>query len=748
MSIYKKLKRKKDKGLNNDRDEGFITPKNDLSDYHYTRTWDQELTEKVYGYDCPIPDMPPKEEIINYGRPIAEQIFRKTAIPKDFSRWNKDQQDAFIEREHHRRRHGLWFYIKGKPVYITGLFYYFMNYWPLATGSPTKFHMGDWKFFIIWQLVVMDPTVFGLIVFKCRRIGDTEKALCMIYEFATRVRNTINQMYDCRVEDDMKKTWRRLRIAHKRMVWFMKPVCSNDEPASMFEFREPKKKMDISNSYVDENGMLVADEYEFKALDSEIAYYTNTGGADGARVARAYIDEFGKYKQINPISLWDLMKKALEDDREAEIIGKALFTSTIEEMKGGETLETAKDLWNNSNPAKVDDAGRTATGLIRCVRGAVDRAPADRWGIVDEEAVIAKIKARHQFLIDNKQWATLIKEKRQDCLTIEDVFSNISKGSPFNMENLSNRKNEVDYDPNPKWVRGNFKWVDGIKPVPGNPKNINKKCRVYFDPDENGRWMVSGHPSDFNCMPNAMDLYARIPMPSNTLQFSCGIDPVSYKENIGNKEKEGDSEGEDIKTKSKRSLAGLAIKRNLDPSIDLKEQMYDAFGLPIDGGRDFKTNRYICVYLYRHDSPSLNYEDWLMTCVYYGVDFLIEKNHSGGFYQWLEGMGFLGYYRQGGSGVTNYKGFQEDYGLTASDKVVESYFGALTELTNNWCNTIDLPWCLEQLSTMEYDTRGQHDLGVAMGFCELHAAAKQQDIALQEELEAYEGGQYFEENEY
>lgn len=748
MSIYSKLKRKKSKNLNKDREEGIITPKNDLSDYHYTRTWDQELTEKVYGYDCPIPDMPPKEEIINYGRPLAEQIFRKTAIPKDFSRWNKDQQEAFIAKEHHRRRHGLWFYIKGKPVYITGLFYYFMNYWPLATGSPTKFHMGDWKFFVIWQLVVMDPTIFGLIVFKCRRIGDTEKALCMIYEFATRVRNTINQMYDCRVEDDMKKTWRRLRIAHKRMVWFMKPVCSNDEPASMFEFREPRKKMDISNSYVDENGILVADEYEFKALDSEIAYFTNTGGADGARVARAYVDEFGKYKQINPVALWDLMKKALEDDRESEIIGKALFTSTIEEMKGGETLETAKDLWNNSNPAKVDENGRTSTGLIRCVRGALDRAKPDRWGIVDEEAVIAKIKARHQFLIDNKQWTTLIKEKRQDCLTIEDVFSNISKGSPFNIENLSNRKNEVEYDTNPKWVRGNFKWVDGIKPIPGNPNNINKKCRVYFDPDENGRWQVSGHPSDFNCSPNAMELYAKVPMPANTLKFSCGIDPVSYKGNIGNKEKDDDSEGEDIKTKSKRSLAGLAIKSNLDLSVDLKEQMYDAFGLPLDGGRDFKTNRYICAYLYRHDSPSANYEDWLMTCIYYGVDFLIEKNHSAGYYQWLETMGFLGYYRQGGSGVTNYKGFQEDYGLTASDKVVEAYFGELTELSNNWHNTIDLPWCLDQLCTMEYDTRTEHDLGVAMGFCELHSNAKIIDMALEEEMDNYEGGVYFEENEY
>ncbi|MCU0440733.1 MAG: hypothetical protein MUC49_22805 [Raineya sp.] len=715
MSVYIKLNKKKNAHKNEERATGFETPRSDLSKYNYTRSWEQQLSENVYGYEVPVPDMPPEEEIINYGLPLEEQIFRKTALPKNFSKLSLEEQEVFISKEHHRRKHGLWFFIKGKPVYITGLFYYFMNYWPLATGKPTRFHFGDWKFFMIWQLVVMDPTVFGLIVYKCRRIGDTEKALCMVYEYATRVRNTINQMYDCRVENDMKKTWKRLRVAHKRMIWFMRPVASNDEPSDSFEFRVPKRKVDLTNSYISDTGELIFDEYEYKELDSEISYFTNSGGADGARVGRAYIDEFGKYKTINPTELWDLMKKALEDDREGEIIGKALFTSTIEDMKGGDTLETSKKFWESSDPNNVDDTGRTMTGLIRIVRGAIDRAPADRWGMVNEKEVIEKIQRRHKFLIENKKWVTLIKEKRQDCLTIEDVFSNISEGSPFNLDNISNRLNEVLYADTQRWVRGNLKWKDGKKPIAGDPNNTNRYCEVEFEPnDRTGLWYKAYDPEDFKLKSNSKSKISTKPKPGNVNYFACGIDPVSYTANL----EEGDA-----------SKAGLSVKRILDHSVDLPANNYNEDGKPIDGGRWFITNRYCMHYVARHNSPSDNYNDWLMTLVYYGTDFRIEKNHSGGFMQYLETYNFMSYYEQGGTGMKNYKGKEELYGQTASNKVIEAYFGALTELTNDWCNTLDVPIALQELSTMEEKTKTKHDLGVSMGFTELHANNKIKKIS-------------------
>lgn len=717
-----------------EEESSFVTPYNDLSEYNYTRTWDDDLVSNVYGYEVSIPDMPPKEQIVNYGKPIEEQIFRKTLIPKNLKHLPEDEQEAFIEREHHRRKEGLWFYIKGEPVYIPGVFYYFLNYWTVQTGKPTKFRIGDWKFFILWMHAVMSPNIFGLIIFKCRRIGDTEKALCIVYEYATRVRNTINQLYDCRTEKDMIKTWKRLRQAHKKMIYFMKPVTYNDDASKNLEFRVPSRKMDESNSYVNEEGKMVLDDYAYPELDSEIGYYTNEGGADGTRVGRGFADEFGKKNQIDPVELWSLSKKAMEDDSEGEIIGKFLFASTIEDMQGGDTLKVAKKLWDDSDPDKLGPDGRTVSGLIRCVRGALDRAPTDRYGYVNEEVEKAKIKSQQDFLIQNKKWAELIKFKRQNCLTIEDVFSNISKGSPFNLPNISDRKNELEYGDSQKWVVGNFEWVDGVKPVPGDPKKTNKKCKVYFAPNDNGRWIVSAHPKDFSLRANYMEEYSLIPKPGNTSYFSCGIDPIAYKNNL---------EDED-----KISKSGLSIKRNLDHSIDYIHEMYGEDGIPLDGGRDFKTNRYCCVYLYRHQKPSDNYDDWLKTLIYYGSDFLIEKNHSSGFDMYLEGIGFDNYYYEGGSGLSNYRGKQETLGLTASEKSVEAYFGAIAELTNSWINTIDIPLILHQLSTMEYETRGAHDLGVAVGYTELLASAKTQAIAAQKEYESQEDFEFTDEYSY
>lgn len=742
MSLIKKMKRKSElqsMGLPSNkkiRESGFETPKNDLSGYTYTRTWDQGLCAEVYGYEVPIPDMPPKEEIINYGRPISEQIFRKTKMPDNLSFLPEDEQEAFISMEHHRRVEGLWFYIKGQPIYIPGLFYYFLNYWPLSTGASTKFHMGDWKFFIIWMYVVMTDTIFGLLVFKCRRIGDTEKGLCMMYEYSTRVRNTINQMYDCRVEKDMIKTWKRLKIAHQRMSWFMRPVTKNDDPSNSYEFRTPKRKVDTTNSYVNEDGQLVMTDYKYRELDSEISYFTNEGGADGARVGRSYIDEFGKYNQIDPEELWGLMKKALEDDREGTIIGKSLWTSTIEEMKGGETLKKSKKMWASADPSNVGPDGRTVSGLVRIVRGALDRAPTDRWGFVDEKEELRKIKERQDFYVQNKEWDKLIKDKRQNCLNIEDVFSNISKGSPFNLTNINNRKNELEYGDNVTWVRGNFEWKDGIKPIAGDPNNTNKKCRVYFDPNDNGRYIVSWHPKDMSLQDNAMEMMSLVPKPGNTSYFSAGIDPVAYRNNLEDKDK--------------ASLSGMAIKRNLDPSVDKIDDAtrYDSNRDPVDFGRNFRTNRYCCVYLYRHDQPSANFEDWLKALIYYGADFLIEKNHSAAFNTYLEMMGFDAYHYDGGSGISNYRGKQETLGITATEKSIDAYFAAIAELCSRWINTIDITLILEQLSTMEYETRGDHDLGVAVGMCELLSQAKAQMITATREYQSQDDFQFIEENTF
>ena len=224
----------------------------------------------------------------------------------------------------------------------------------------------------------------------------------------------------------------------------MQPVVKSDDPSETLEFMIPTNKKDKSESFVDENGNLIMTEYEFPELSSEVGYYTNSGGADGKRIGRIYIDEFGKFKSIDPEELWDLAKKALDDEEEG-IIGKALFTSTIEELEGGKSYDMAKKMWNQADPEILDEDGQTVSGLIRIVRGKLDSWKTDRWGRVNEEEVREAIKNKIKFYKNQKQWSKLTKYRRQNCIDIKDVFFNAFQGSNFNLENIQNRLFEIEY---------------------------------------------------------------------------------------------------------------------------------------------------------------------------------------------------------------------------------------------------------------------------------------------------------------
>src|SRR5690606_6850371 len=150
------------------------------------------------------------------------------------------------------------------------------------------------------------------------------------------------------------------------------------------------------------------------------------------------------------------------------------------------------------------------------------------------------------------------------------------------------------------------------------------------------------------------------------------------------------------------SLAGVSVKRNLDHNIDhpSNRDLYDEQGNTIDCGRFFKTNKYCCSYWYRHENPNDNYNDWLLTLVYFGTDFLIEKNHSAAFETYLTMLGYLEYYMEK-SGLKNYKGREETRGLTSGEKVIENYFSDIASYVSEFANAIDNPQITKQLSTME-----------------------------------------------
>lgn len=672
----------------------------DLQDaplYHLDYTG-SEIFIDVYGYSYQLPNPPKDEDFINYGKPQDDQFFRKTLKPKNVNLWEKEKQDIYVSREHHRKNNGVWMFIDGKKYFIPPVFYYFLNYWPLKSGEEVIFRITDLHFFYILDLCVRDPKCLGLIDFKCRQIGDTEKVLCFIYWFCTRYRNMKAAMQSV-TEDHVYKSFRRMVYAHTKMDWFMKPQNKgSDNPEGGFVFQYPSainsnKKNAAQHkaqgtSSVTESQLL----YEYEAIESEIQYGPSDAYFfDGQTLNLYYLDEFGKSKNMNPIEALGVVSPMMDSRILDKLLGKVIMTSTVEELKGGQTLKWAKQLWKDADPSVRMDDGTTGNGLYRIFRSALEKAPVDKFGFPKAKEEEVKIRMKMKGFLDRRDIKGLIRYRRKNPLTIDDVFMSAENESQFHIENLAARQIELDNTRVKKEVFGNLKWKDGVR-----------DSEVVWEPNPNGRWTISLHPKEHGFENNAQVSHVLMPKPANVHAFCGAVDPYDQKTNI----------------ETDLSLGGIVIRRKFDGNID--GQKFDENGKPKDGGREWETERVVMDYLYRWQNPDDFYEDVILSFVYFGTQFLFEKNKGGGLETYVNGRGYQLYIQEQPLFTRSKKSTNTELvGITATENSITQSFELLQTETTDYCNTIHHTRYLGQLLRMNWDNRGENDIGMAGGWAKV-----------------------------
>ena len=692
----------------------------------YTLTWGSGKTINCYDHDVEMPVEPPDEDCINYGLPIEDQVFRKTFIPKQVlnpgrdygdENWSEEQIDHFVDQIYQRRENGVWIFIKGRKFWIPGPYYIFLNFWKLLSREEIIYRYTNLDLWWLWIDTVRDDRFDFLLDFKCRQIGDTEFVIFMFWEYATRVRGALCPMQNCQGEEQIRKAYDRLVYGQKEMIWFLKPINrGTTEPAEGLEFKYPaeaitkgkiREQQELYGTNTDSNL-----EYEYPEIGSSIMFGPSKERYfDGGTWQRYYMDEFGKAVLMNPIKTINAIRPALRSRILDKQIGKGIGTSTVEELKSGNSLKWAKQMWNQS---KIRPDGTSLNRCRRIFRSSLHRAPVDRWGFPKAAEEKKWIEETSRGYLEAGDMEAYRDHKRSNPLTIDDVFESANDQSTFDTDKLAKRQlylNSEDYK-NPKtgtnlkpWVRGNLRWQDD-----------DMKTRiVVWEPNSNGRWLISHHPGEFGFEANARMHTGGLYRPGNLHAFKCGVDPYEQKEVLDQEE---------------ASLGGIAVKRKLDPLIDGPEKYYDftdeARGIqkgdPIDLGAHFQTNRYCCTYVHRWKDPEKFYEDVALTVCYFGCQFLPEKNKANGLLKWMDAPehNFSMYKCDMPNLTSNYKGQSEKEGVTATDKTKDEYFGYLMTLSSKWTNTIDHPDALEQLLTMNWDNATYKDLGVAMGWCEYH----------------------------
>ena len=122
----------------------------------------------------------PKQPVRVYAHELNKWVRFKQ--PKDLERlknifdWRsypeeqKEQWYDYIDEEFKRRDEGFWFTNNGKPTYITGTHYMYLQWSKIDVGAP-DFREANRLFYIFWEACKADKRCYGMCYLKNRRSG-------------------------------------------------------------------------------------------------------------------------------------------------------------------------------------------------------------------------------------------------------------------------------------------------------------------------------------------------------------------------------------------------------------------------------------------------------------------------------------------------------------------------------------------------------------------------------------------------
>lgn len=541
---------------------------------NYIGQWNQQrkmlprefVTERyIANIKINLPTPPEQKSILNYDKPIKEQ---KWEVPKVLSDseyedlTNKEKVD-YLTDEYFKRKNGLFFFNCGGIEYITGVHYHYLAYWKISgTGSP-DFRDSDRDFFYCWDSVVNDSDCYGLLFFTNRRDGKTEKSLNILYEYASKTEE-INAGIQSQTIDDAKQIFQRLVYSWRKMPSYFKPVDSGDKnPKVSLRFEEP--------SIRSTKGLIK--KYK-KVLNTLIGYRSSSESAyDGYALWRYYCDEFGKFNDGDSYERWKIVKPTLTDGGR-EIRGKAIFTTTVEEIeKGGG--QSALDMHNDSDPLQKGEDGRTKSGMYRLFKPAYYgyKGYTNEYGYSDFEGA-KKILIAERKGLDGKD---LIAIQRKYPFTIKEAFQSSLIGGTFSTEKITQQRDwNVVNNIVPR--KGKFIWED------------RQNLKVRFVDDPKGNIDVSWLPKEEDA--NKVTMVNGLPSPTDT-SLACGIDSFDHRTTV------------DQKKFSQGAMVGF--------------RKYD-----LNNPRN--SNSFFLKYLDRPPKETMFYDDVMKACVYFSMGFLHENN--------------------------------------------------------------------------------------------------------------------------
>jgi hypothetical protein len=423
---------------------------------------------------------------------ISEQYWKRIPMPiwyadtmkkwDEFDKKKKDDElefyderlEEFKRQEWDRRLNGFWYMNNGVPTYLTGLHYLYLQWWSIDIGYP-KFRIPDLEKFYFMEYCIQDPLCMGMLEVTKRRFGKSFVAGLFVTEYTTRTKMT-NGGIQSKTGSDAKKFFAKTVVnPFRRLPKFFRPeydMSLGVNPKSEMRFQ----KTNVRGKKAEEN----VDKDELgSVIDHQSA---DTVAYDGQKLHRYVADECGKTTEVNVYDRHEVVRYCLLDD-EGQIIGKALYTTTVEKLtteKDG-VQDAFKLLWEESNQEKRQDNGTTSSGLYRFFMSAKRTRNFDDFGHPDEEKTLAQILADRDTVKNNQR--ALSARIRKEPLTIDEAFSTDSDKCIFNIMNIGAR--EAYLKENPKFKRHVIFYRDIDQVV---------RWREINDKEEDFHWIITQFP--------------------------------------------------------------------------------------------------------------------------------------------------------------------------------------------------------------------------------------------------------------
>lgn len=349
-----------------------------------------------------------------------------------------EKLEEFKKQEWDRRLNGFWYMNNGVPTYLTGLHYLYLQWWSIDIGYP-KFRIPDLEKFYFMQYCIEDPLCMGMLEVTKRRFGKSFVAGLFVTEYTTRTKMT-NGGIQSKTGSDAKKFFAKTVVnPFRRLPKFFRPEYDMSLGVN------PKSEMRFQKTNV--RGKKAEESVDKDELGSVIDHQSaDTVAYDGQKLHRYVADECGKTTEVNVYDRHEVVRYCLLDD-EGKIIGKALYTTTVEKLtteKDG-VQDAFKLLWDESDQLKRQDNGTTSSGLYRFFMSAKRTRNFDDFGFPDEEKTLQQIVADRETVKNNPR--ALSARIRKEPLTIDEAFSTDSDKCIFNVLNISNREQYLRENP-------------------------------------------------------------------------------------------------------------------------------------------------------------------------------------------------------------------------------------------------------------------------------------------------------------